>query len=131
VRRALIFILLFFAIPASANEKISPGEFIKYSEEVFDALDKVDTIFLNYESTGLEAKLAIKNLDVALKKYERLGEGAWADKEPQAIRVNILNARLSYDIYLMTGNKGNWDEAIKFSDKARSDFRRYKQKHKK
>lgn len=108
--------------------KFDPGDFIKYTEEVLNVLDKVDAIMLNPNSTKKEARQSINDLDASIKKYERLGPGRWKDEAPQKIRGQIINSRISFDLYFMGGEKKFLDDARSSASEARELFRAYKDK---
>lgn len=131
ISSTFIVIILLLITNSNAQYKINPSDFINYSEQIFDVLDKVEAVFLNTDSTKRDAKIAIFELDAAIRKYDRLGDKEWKDKLPQKIRTSIISARLNYDIFLMTGEKEKFDEAHKSANVARKDFQRYKTNHRK
>jgi len=127
----LIFLSLLLFTNAFAQNKTNPTDFIKYSEQIFDALDKVEAVFLNTDSTERDAKKSILELDIALKKYDRLGKAFWKDKLPYAIRKSIVSARIDYDMLLMTKETKYLDQANKETTLARDNFNKYKTINKK
>ncbi len=108
--------------------KIDPGEFIKYTEEVLDALDSVDSLSINPDTRKLDFRQALSALDASFKKYERLGPGRWKDAGPQGIRGKIASSMLSFHMYSMTGEMKHLDDARNSASEARESFRIYKEK---
>ncbi|HPN98840.1 MAG TPA: hypothetical protein PLX88_09690 [Syntrophorhabdaceae bacterium] len=127
----LIFLSLLLFKNAHAQNKINPSDFIKYSEQIFDALDKAEAVFLNTDSSEQDARKSILELDIALKKYDRFGKNVWKDKLPQAIRASIVSARIDYDMLLMTKETKYLDKANKEATLARDNFNKYKTINKK
>lgn len=125
---SVIFVLLFFNIGFAADP-MPPKTFILYTEKVLDALDKVEVIFESSESLKIEAQMALRNLDINLKRYDRYVK-TWPEGAQGQIVWAITEARLLYDLVLIKGVHGAMhDKAKKAADRARELFLQYKRKH--
>lgn len=113
---------------AVAQDKIPKAEFVKYTEAALDAVDIVEGTLTNTEATVLEANKAIRDLDVALKKYDRFGKGPLKEPAPREIKTKLYEARLCYDIFIMGKDSNYLQKGMDLSQQVRNLFKRYKTK---
>jgi hypothetical protein len=117
---------------AQAAEPIPFKEFISITEKVLDALDEIEVVFSNSNSTKIEVKQAFKKLDTEMLKYRRYVKDWRKSPGKQADIIKaIATANIDYEI---TELKGIYDksheEAKLATQEARELFMRYKKRSK-
>jgi hypothetical protein len=119
----LISLLTVFLISISAQETTSREKFLSVTESALDALDKLETIFSDPDSTRIEARLAQHELETALKKYERYAPKTKTEGE---MVLFIKMANFEYMGMSMTGkiDEDTFKSAKENTQKARDIFKK-------
>ncbi|MBI5043199.1 MAG: hypothetical protein HZC10_05090 [Nitrospirae bacterium] len=145
----VIYIVLIAIVSCSFNKELFPKkEFIETTEEAINALDAIEALLTNYDSsikTKLDIDDAFKKLDIVLLKYRRyikvedakkiskdVEKNSKQIKIVQAIGAAMMSLRLAQIelglIRFERENKEhkNFNKAIEETQKARELFMQYK-----
>ena len=126
----IAMLLLLSVATVQAAEPVPFKDFVPITEKVLDTLDEIETIFSDSESMKIEAKMAFKKFDIAMKKYDRYVK-IWPEGKQGVIAWKMQSARLLYDMTLIEGLHGkSHKEAEQAIQEARDLFAEYKKSKK-
>jgi hypothetical protein len=128
---ALIAMLLLLPVATvQAADAVPFKDFVSITEKVLDTLDEIETVFSDSESMKIEAKMAFKKFDIAMKKYDRYVK-TWPEGKQGIIAWKMQSARLLYDMTLFEGLYGKSHEEAKIAtQEARDMFAKYRKSQK-
>jgi hypothetical protein len=124
----LCCLFFLFLGQAHSKEPIPRSEFIKLTENAFDALDEVEST-LNHSTPKVEIQKALNKLGAANKKYERYVPDVWPKGIQNDITGQIAAAKYYYGVYLVTElrSQESKEAGESAATKARELFRKYKE----
>ena len=127
---SIAMLLLLSVAPVQAADAVPFKDFVSITEKVLDTLDEMETVFSDSESMKIEAKMAFKNFDIAMKKYDRYVK-TWPEGKQDIIAWKMQNVRLLYKMTLIEGLHGkSQKEAEQAIQEARDLFAEYKKSKK-
>ena len=122
----IVMLVMLSVAPVQATEPVPFKDFVSITEKVLDTLDEIETVFSDSDSRKIEAKMAFKKFDIAMKKYDRYIK-TWPEGKQGMIAWKMQSARLLYDMTLIEGTHGkSHGEAEKAVQEARDLFAEYK-----
>lgn len=126
----IVIFLLLSVVPVQAADTVPFKTFISITEKVLDALDEMEIVFSDSESTKIDVKMAFKKFDIAMKKYDRYVE-TWPEGKQGIIAWKMQSVRLLYEMTLIEGLHGkSQKEAEQAIQEARNLFAEYKKSKK-